>query len=756
MFKEILHLSKNDIEKRAIFDHTGVTSHDVNSGVFSLATPTSTVRYRIPLNLDSTTNDLFFQITYSLRTNGPVATHVSVVNETVTDGGLWEIQPEDNEGTYTLNGVIKGPVGHITAYLNFRGTGTTKLTIDNLVLAPVTTDSSLQVAFIIDPWIEREDPLWKSDYIWWLGKMDIALRQRHTKVESTYIMSQSVAARWETFKPNPDACLSIVDDQKLLGLYHDYKDGLRAQRLTKAKATDQAKHQGLANLFREALPAKPDIIICISDMQILKELYPDALILYRDALYCREPFPDELTSLSTAGLYKNSDIATWALATELEWDQKRQFSSSFFPKSKPIEEILIQHGLFPGSFLLLPLQDSRHYNFYDESNFTSQKELLQHVAKTHKDIAILVTQHPDCKEISDSEMEQIQNKHCNIKYVKDLEQVKNPSAQILPYCSGVVGVSTGLLVQAMLLGLPCHFCGDHAMKNVIDANQEASYRKRLANQLLIRFYASNQYLHNPHWLFARFCALKLVQKNHIRHDSLTIDLPSNVLKNLLENRRGYTQISHVAVREELFKIDKIRHLPSDRSETHALSAISQEQIAQAVVSFQRRIEITKLLPRGGIGIELGVAEGVFSQQILETGVLAHLYSVDMYEGDRGHDVAQYARAFRRLSDHYQNSSLLRMRFEDAINLFEDEFFDFVYIDGYAHTGQENGSTIDQWYPKVKKGGVLSGHDYHPKFPLVIAAVDRFAAKHREKLLFIHDDDKGNWNHSASTWLIIKV
>ncbi len=97
-----------------------------------------------------------------------------------------------------------------------------------------------------------------------------------------------------------------------------------------------------------------------------------------------------------------------------------------------------------------------------------------------------------------------------------------------------------------------------------------------------------------------------------------------------------------------------------------------------------------------------------------------------------------------------------MRFEDAINLFEDEFFDFVYIDGYAHTGQENGSTIDQWYPKVKKGGVLSGHDYHPKFPLVIAAVDRFAAKHREKLLFIHDDDEGNWNHSASTWLIIKV
>jgi hypothetical protein len=756
VFKEILHLSRHDIEKTAIFDHTGVTSHNVSSGIISLATPTSTARYRIPLHLKSASTDLFFQITYSLRTNGPVATHVSVVNETVTDGRLWEIEPEDNEGTYTLNGVIKSPVGHITAYLNFRGTGTTKLTIDNLVLASVATESNLQVAFFIDPWVEREDALWKSDYIWWLGKMDIALRQRRTKVDSTYVMSRSVAALWETFKPNPEARVSVIEDQKLLSLYPNYQDGLRAQRLGKAMAMDPAKHQGLANLYQEALPAKPDIIICISDMQILKELYPDALILYRDALYCREPFPDELTSLSFAGLYKNSDIATWALAAELEWDQRRQFVSSFFPKSKPIEELLIQHGAPPGSFLLLPLQDSRHYNFYDESEFASQKELLQYVAKTHNDSIILVTQHPDCKEISDSEMEQIQNEHCNIKYVRDFEQMKNPSAQILPYCSGVVGVSTGLLIQAMLLGLPCHFYGDHPMKKVSNAKHEASYRRRLANQLLMRFFASNQYLHNPNWLFARFCALKLVHTSHILRDSLAIDLPGNVLKGLLDNRRAFTQVGHFSAREELSNIDRIRHRSSAGNEANVANPINQKQIAQAVVGFRRRIEITKLLPRGGVGIELGVAEGVFSQQILETGILAHLYSVDMYEGDRGHDVAQYARAFRRLSEFYQHSSLLRMRFEDAINLFQDEFFDFVYIDGYAHTGQENGSTIDEWYPKVKTGGILSGHDYHPKFPLVVAAVDRFAAKHRAELLFIHDDDEGNWNHGASTWLLVKV
>ena len=42
-----------------------------------------------------------------------------------------------------------------------------------------------------------------------------------------------------------------------------------------------------------------------------------------------------------------------------------------------------------------------------------------------------------------------------------------------------------------------------------------------------------------------------------------------------------------------------------------------------------------------------------------------------------------------------------MTFDDAIDLFEDQFFDFIYIDGFAHTGEEGGETLIKWYRKLK-------------------------------------------------------
>ena len=47
---------------------------------------------------------------------------------------------------------------------------------------------------------------------------------------------------------------------------------------------------------------------------------------------------------------------------------------------------------------------------------------------------------------------------------------------------------------------------------------------------------------------------------------------------------------------------------------------------------------------------------------------------------------------------------------DVVNNFPDEYFDFVYIDA-DHTFDGCYHDICSWYPKVKKGGVISGHDF---------------------------------------------
>jgi hypothetical protein len=49
----------------------------------------------------------------------------------------------------------------------------------------------------------------------------------------------------------------------------------------------------------------------------------------------------------------------------------------------------------------------------------------------------------------------------------------------------------------------------------------------------------------------------------------------------------------------------------------------------------------------------------------------------------------------------KNYVLLRMSFDEAAELFDDEFFDFIYFDGYAHTGEEGGKTFSDWYQKLK-------------------------------------------------------
>jgi len=61
--------------------------------------------------------------------------------------------------------------------------------------------------------------------------------------------------------------------------------------------------------------------------------------------------------------------------------------------------------------------------------------------------------------------------------------------------------------------------------------------------------------------------------------------------------------------------------------------------------------------------------------------------------------------------------------------FEDLSYDFIYIDA-LHDYKSVKDDIIAWYPKVRNGGILSGHDYDEKaWPGVFKAVNEFAEKH---------------------------
>lgn len=153
-----------------------------------------------------------------------------------------------------------------------------------------------------------------------------------------------------------------------------------------------------------------------------------------------------------------------------------------------------------------------------------------------------------------------------------------------------------------------------------------------------------------------------------------------------------------------------------------------------------------------IGVELGVAKGVFGQHMINSSKFSSIIGIDTYS-ELPHDTNEYKKTLLKLGLH-SKYRILRMQFDQALNLFEDESLDFVYVDGYAHSGEDGGKTIFDWYKKVKIGGVIAGDDYDQTWPLVIEAVDEFIAQSGLDLMLT--SVKGDDPYSQyPSWCVIK-
>lgn len=135
-----------------------------------------------------------------------------------------------------------------------------------------------------------------------------------------------------------------------------------------------------------------------------------------------------------------------------------------------------------------------------------------------------------------------------------------------------------------------------------------------------------------------------------------------------------------------------------------------------------RAELAALVPHDGLIIELGVAKGAFAVDMLQANTSADYLGIDRWSDH--HDGEEYAQAKALVE--MMGGEVMRSTFSDALPLIPDSHADMIYIDGYAHTGQEGGETLRDWYPKLKSGGIFAGHDYDPQaYPQTVAAVDAF-------------------------------
>lgn len=124
----------------------------------------------------------------------------------------------------------------------------------------------------------------------------------------------------------------------------------------------------------------------------------------------------------------------------------------------------------------------------------------------------------------------------------------------------------------------------------------------------------------------------------------------------------------------------------------------------------------------GEGAEVGVQHGYFSEAILNVWQGGRLYSIDPWQeflATAYVDIAnitqfehdqRYGQTIERLRRFGARSCILRQTSKEAVGSFADRQLDFVYLDAQHHY-EAVKEDIALWYPKIKKGGLLAGHDY---------------------------------------------
>ena len=140
-----------------------------------------------------------------------------------------------------------------------------------------------------------------------------------------------------------------------------------------------------------------------------------------------------------------------------------------------------------------------------------------------------------------------------------------------------------------------------------------------------------------------------------------------------------------------------------------------------------------------IGSWKGRSIAYLAVEIINSKKDIKLYCVDTWKGSEEHlsggliteDTNLYQEFLNNVAPVKDVINPIKSTSLDAAKLFEDEFFDFIFIDA-SHKYEDVKNDLNAWYPKLKKGGFFAGHDY-PSWEEVKKAVDEWVTENNYKL-----------------------
>jgi len=163
---------------------------------------------------------------------------------------------------------------------------------------------------------------------------------------------------------------------------------------------------------------------------------------------------------------------------------------------------------------------------------------------------------------------------------------------------------------------------------------------------------------------------------------------------------------------------------------------------------------------GLIGVEIGVMTGTNAVYLLEDLPIKRLYLVDNYNAyfsGSGWFTAEqqeqyHAETISKTDKYFEKVLIIKQDSSWAYKLFQNAYFDFVYIDA-NHDYRNVMDDMNYWWDKCKSGGVFGGHDYGTvNGAEVKKAVDDFI---KIKGLVVQDPAIGMRVGQAMEWAFIK-
>jgi hypothetical protein len=182
------------------------------------------------------------------------------------------------------------------------------------------------------------------------------------------------------------------------------------------------------------------------------------------------------------------------------------------------------------------------------------------------------------------------------------------------------------------------------------------------------------------------------------------------------------------------ELSKVIHLP--HHQLNQLNAQLQKIENEAESGWKKYYHVfSNLINRYGLkqGVEIGVSTGGHSDAILQRTQVEMLYSIDPWQTNPSlhmpHPVMfdiLHQRVVHRLKRYGNRSCILRNYSYNIVHQFANESLCFVFVDG-DHNYQAVKKDLEDWWPKVRSGGIVGGDDYATSWPGVPQAVNEFFA-----------------------------